>query len=82
MSEIYKKIAHFTFIQKILKSLLASFTGMIFFVALSLSKFTLTDNLSFVYALFAFIGVKYFKINVLWIFVIGIASEFLIQGVL
>jgi len=79
MSEIYKKIAHLSVIQKILKSLLASFTGMIFYVGLNLGKFTLTDNLSFIYALFAFIGVKYFKINILWIFVIGIASEFLIK---
>ncbi len=78
MSEIYEKIKHLTIIQKILKSLLASFTGMIFYVALSLSKVSLINNLGFVYAIFAFIAVKYFKINILWIFLAGLFIQFLI----
>ncbi len=77
MSEIYEKIKHLSFIQKILKSILASFTGMIFFVALSLGKAALTTPLSFVYAVFAFIAVKYFKLNILWVFVIGIINVFI-----
>ena len=81
MGEIYEKIKHLTIIQKILKSLLASFTGMIFFVGLSLGKISLTTHLSFVYAVFAFIAVKYFKINVLWVFIIGILSELLIKAI-
>ncbi len=78
MSEIYEKIKHLTIIQKILKSLLASFTGMIFYVALSLSKVSLVNNTGFVYAIFAFIGVKYFKINILWIFLAGLFIQLLI----
>ncbi len=83
MSEVYEKIKHFNFIQKILKSLLASFTGMIFYVALSLGKVALTSHLNFVYAVFAFIGVRYFKLNVLYVFIIGLLVQFLvIKGVL
>ncbi len=78
MSEIYEKIKHLTIIQKILKSLLASFTGMIFYVALSLSKVSLVNNLGFIYAIFAFIGVKYFKINILWIFLAGLFIQLVI----
>jgi len=79
MSEIYEKIKHLTIIQKILKSLLASFTGMIFYVALSLSKVSLVNNIGFVYAIFAFIGVKYFKINILWIFLAGLFIQLFID---
>ena len=78
MSEIYEKIKHLSFIQKILKSLLASFTGMIFFVGLSLGKIALTNQLNFIYAVFAFITVKYFKLNVLYVFIIGLLVQFLI----
>ena len=78
MSEIYEKIKHLTFIQKILKSLLASFTGMIFFVALSLSKVALVNHLSFIYAVFAFIAVRYFKLNILLLFIIGLSVQVLI----
>ena len=78
MSEIYEKIKHLSFIQKILKSLLASFTGMIFFVGLSLGKIALTNQLNFIYAVFAFIAVRYFKLNVLYVFIIGLLVQFLI----
>ncbi len=78
MSEIYEKIKHLTIIQKILKSLLASFTGMIFYVTLSLSKVSLVNNLGFIYAIFAFIAVRYFKINILWIFLAGLFIQFFI----
>ena len=83
MSEIYEKIKHLNFIQKILKSLLATFTGMIFYVGLSLSKVALINHLSFVYAVFAFLAVRYFKLNILLIFIIGLSIQFLIlKGVL
>ena len=83
MSEIYEKIKHLNFIQKILKSLLASFTGMIFFVALSLSKVAMINHLSFIYAVFAFISVRYFKLNILLVFIIGLLVQFLIiKGIL
>ncbi len=78
MSEVYEKIKHLNFIQKILKSLLASFTGMIFFVGLSLGKVALTSHLSFIYAVFAFIAVRYFKINILFIFIAGLITQFVI----
>ena len=83
MSEIYEKIKHLSFIQKILKSLLSSFTGMIFFVGLSLGKIALTNQLNFIYAVFAFIAVRYFKLNVLYVFIIGLLVQFLIiKGIL
>ena len=57
---------------------MAAFTGMIFFVALSLGEYSLTSKAAFVWAVFAFVGVRYFRLNILWIFFIGIIAELIL----
>ncbi len=52
-------------LKKILKSILSYFTSIVFYATLSLSRVSSVNNLSFIYAVFAFIAVKYLKINIL-----------------
>ncbi len=78
MSEIYEKIKNIAIIQKALKGILSAFTGMLFFVTLSLAKVSLIGNIEFVYAIGAFIGARYFKLNILWTFLIGIAAQLML----
>jgi len=75
MSEIYIKIKHLSIIQNILASLLAAFSGMLFYVLLNLSKIALISNATFIWAIGAFILVRFFKLNILWIFLGGILIE-------
>jgi len=76
MSEIYTKIRHYSIIRMALKGVLAVFTGMLLFVVISLGKVSLLSPAAFVYATFAFLLVKYFKLNILWIFIMVIAAAF------
>ena len=78
MSELYSKIKRFMLLQKALKGILAAFTGMIFFVALSLGEYSLTSKAAFVWAVFALVGVRYFRLNIVWIFFIGIVAELIL----
>jgi len=73
VSEIYGKIKHLKLIRRALHGVLASFTGMLLFVLLSLGKVSLTSPLPYIWAVGAFILVRYYKLNILWIFLLGIA---------
>ncbi len=75
MSEIYAKIKRYAIIRKALKGILAAFTGMLFFVVLSLGKVSLVSPSEYIWATAALIAVRYYKINILWIFLIGIAAK-------
>jgi len=75
MSEIYAKIKDFLFIRRGLKGILAAFTGMLFFVVLSMGKVTLHSPSAYIWAVGALIAVRYYNINILWIFLSGIALE-------
>lgn len=75
MSEIYSKIKHFVLLQKALRAILAAFTGMIFFVALSLGEYSLNSQATFIWCVFALVAVRYFRLNILWVFAIGITAE-------
>ncbi len=72
VSEIYGKIKHLRPIRQALQGVLASFTGMLLFVLLSLGKVALTSPLPYIWAVGAFLAVRYLKLNILWIFAIGI----------
>jgi len=72
VSEIYGKIKHLKLIRRALHGVLASFTGMLLFVLLSLGKVSLTSPLPYIWAAGAFVLVRYYKLNILWIFLIGI----------
>ncbi len=78
MTEIYEKIKRRKSIRAALVGILASFTGMLLFVLLSVGKISLTGPVTYLWAVFAFISVRYLKINILWIFIIGILAELLL----
>ena len=75
MSEIYSKIKDYLFIRRGLKGILAAFTGMLFFVLLSMGKVSLVSPAAYIWAVGALIAVRYYKVNILWIFLGGIAVE-------
>jgi len=75
MSEIYAKIKDFLFIRRGLKGILAAFTGMLFFVVLSMGKVTLHSPATYIWAVGALIAVRYYNLNILWIFLSGIVLE-------
>ncbi|SMC08785.1 chromate efflux transporter [Nitratiruptor tergarcus] len=75
MSEVYEKIKNFALIRSALKGILAAFTGMLIFVLLSLGKIALVTPATYFWAIGAFIAVRYWKINIVWIFLVGIAAK-------
>lgn len=75
MSELYTKIKKYSLIRKTLKGILAAFTGMLFFVVLSLGTISLVSPAAYIWAVGALIAVRYFQLNILWIFMIGLAAE-------
>ncbi|RLD59921.1 MAG: chromate transporter [Bacteroidetes bacterium] len=72
VTEIYDKIKKFKWIQRAIKGVMSAFTGMLAWVLLSLSHVSLTAPKFFIWAVISFILVRYFKLNILWIFLIGI----------
>ncbi|ADV45823.1 chromate efflux transporter [Nitratifractor salsuginis] len=78
ITELYEKIKDYGPIRKALKGILAAFTGMLVFVLLSLGKVSLVAPATYIWAAGALIAVRYWKINILWIFLAGIAAELLL----
>ena len=75
MTELYEKIKRNPWIRKALRGILAAFTGMLFFVVLSLGRVSLVSPATYIWAVGALIAVRYLKLNILWIFLAGIAAE-------
>ena len=75
MSEIYSKIKDILFIRRGLKGILAAFTGMLFFVVLTMGQVSLISPAAYIWAVGALIAVRYYELNILWIFLTGIAVE-------
>ncbi len=75
MTELYEKIKRNPWIRKALRGILAAFTGMLFFVVLSLGQVSLVSPATYIWAVGALIAVRYLKLNILWIFLAGIATE-------
>ncbi|ADN08556.1 chromate efflux transporter [Sulfurimonas autotrophica] len=75
MSELYSKIKKYLFIRKVIKGILAAFTGMLFFVVLSMGTVSLISPSVYIWAIGALIAVRYYEMNILWIFLTGIAVE-------
>jgi len=74
MSEIYTRIKNNSIIQAALTGILAAFTGMLLFVVLSLGKVSLVSPAAYIWTAGALILVRYYKVNILWIFIIGIVA--------
>ncbi|BCD59355.1 MULTISPECIES: chromate efflux transporter [unclassified Nitratiruptor] len=78
MSEVYGKIKNLALIRNALKGILAAFTGMLVFVLLSLGKVALINPATYIWAVGAFLAVRYWRINILWIFLIGVVAKLIL----
>ncbi len=78
VTEVYLKVVRFQPVQKALKGILASFTGMLAYAVLSMGRIGLVSPASFVWAAGSLIAVRYYRVNVLWVFLSGIAFELLL----
>ena len=74
VTEIYSRIKNNRWVRYAIKVIMSAFTGMLVFVLLSLGKISLISPATYIWAVGAFIAVRYFKINLLWIFLIGIGA--------
>lgn len=72
VTEIYNNIKQNRWIQFAIKGIMSAFTGMLLWVVISLGKAGLTHPVSWIFAVGSFILVRYFKINLLWVFLTGI----------
>ncbi|NIA25431.1 MAG: chromate efflux transporter [Gammaproteobacteria bacterium] len=80
MTEIYGKIRHNPMIRHALKAVLASFTGMLVFVVLSLGKVSLVGPTAYIWAVGAFVLVRFSRVNLLWVFAGGIAAAIVLDA--
>jgi len=81
MTELYGRIRDISAIRHGLRGVLAAFTGMLLTVVLSLGKASLVGPAAFIWAVGAFVLVRWFKWNLLWIFGLGVASAALLYAV-
>jgi len=73
VTEIYDNIKHNRWILFAIKGIMSAFTGMLLWVVISIGKVSLTHPVSWIFAVGAFILIRYFKLNLLWVFLTGIA---------
>ncbi len=74
ITEIYNRIKNSRWIRLAIRGIMSAFTGMILFVTLSLGRVSLVSPATYIWAVGAFLLVRYYKINLLWIFLIGMAA--------
>ena len=72
VTEIYSRIKNNLWVRYSIKVIMSAFTGMLLFVVLSLGEVSLTSPLTYIWAAGAFLAVRYYKINLLWIFLVGV----------
>ena len=82
VTEIYEKIRAKAWIQQAIHGIMSAFTGMLAWVVLSLGEVSLHKPLLFIWAVASFILVRYLKINILWIFLVGILARLLMFFIL
>ena len=78
MTEIYEKIKHNPLVLSAIKGLLASFTGMLFYVVFSIGKVSLISLENVLWAAAAFVAVRYLKWSVLRIFLVALVANIFI----
>ncbi len=74
MTEFYGRIRSVPAIRHGLKGVLAGFTGMLALVVLNLGRVSLVSSAAYVWAVGAFVLVRWFELNLLWIFGLGAAA--------
>ncbi len=72
VSEIYSRIKHIAYLKGALRGVLASFVGLLAVMLLELGKIGATRPSSMALAAASFISIKYFKLDVIWIFFGGL----------
>lgn len=72
-TEVFVRIHNLKPVRGALAGVMASFVGLLAVILLQLGSVALTTPASFALAMAAFVGVRYFKIDILWIFVGGLA---------
>jgi len=75
VTEIYERIKSNKWIRRAIRGVMGAFTGMLAWVLLSLGETSLKSPFLFIWAVGSFILVRYFKLNILWVFLIGIGAE-------
>ncbi|MHB8087010.1 MAG: chromate efflux transporter [Anaerolineaceae bacterium] len=71
--EVFTRIRNLKPVRGALAGVMASFVGLLAVVLLQLGGVALTTPAALALAMAAFIGVRYFKIDILWIFLGGVA---------
>ncbi len=79
VTEVYEKIKSNKWIRSAVKGVMGAFTGMLAWVLLSLGETSLKSPSLFIWAVGSFIMVRYFKLNILWIFLIGLGAEVVVM---
>ena len=72
-TEIFTRVRNLQVVRGALAGVLASFVGMLAMVILQLGGVAVTTPVSLVLAGGAFVAVRYFKLDILWVFVGGVA---------
>ena len=67
-SELFSRVRNLRVVRGALAGVLASFVGMLAVVILQLSRVALTTPAGYVFVSLAFVGVRWFKLDVHWVF--------------
>jgi len=73
-TEFYGRVRDLRPVKGALAGVLASFVGLLAVVVMQLGHAGITGSASLTLAASAFIAVRYFKLDILWVFVIGLAA--------
>ena len=73
VSEIYSRIKHLAYLRGALRGILAAFVGLLAVMLLELGKIGATRPSSIALAAASFIAVKYFRWDVIWVFLVGLS---------
>ena len=72
-TEIFSRLQNLSVVRGALAGVLASFVGLLASVVLQLGQVGITGPASLVLAGGAFVAVRYFKLDILWVFLGGVA---------
>lgn len=71
-TEVFSRLRNLTVVRGALAGVLATFVGLLASVILQLGKASMIGPSSFVFAAGAFIAARYYKLDIIWIFLIGL----------
>ena len=71
-TEIFSRVKDLTAVKGALAGVLAAFVGLLASVLLQLGKVGIVSPMTLVFAASAFIAVRYFKLDILWVFLAGL----------